>query len=691
MMMVPQEELPILEAFVNIKHRLTALKKDTTSFIRAKDVLQLYHAVAKEVTKLNAIRDRRDHAGLSGGAAAATVGSATTVPVGNGGRSRSASASGTSSPALREDKGKGKVYPSNTNNDIEEETSETPAVSTPPCSVDPDDASPATSSNVSPSTSARSLPSTPGAEEEFARVNATLPPPRKASDKELEEGVQDLSLHLTTTITEHSQRQPLSVSVEHLTPPSEDFSTMNMMTPRPPFRSTSPSPSPQRTPSAAKGAREADDFARHEEEEEEEGLTPSVAELSTKEIAPPKESNRVDMVLNDVFSLLSLFFLTIGKVKESPGTYCQIASMRQLLDHLNESGIYTQQDLQAFASRLQVLKTIIKRDREEGKHPDAIVKLMMRKLEDTERMLQTLLKSLSVLSVELVPIHQRLVSIRRQLSALATQPKPSKNDIRPIVEELRKIDSSRVDGKFLGPGGSSVPTGQAILVGLLEECFEICQDIRAREGEESVSAPLKPIFERLTEMRAKLERLQLTHRWTLRETDLYNYAQALREIENMRVDGVFVDAEGNKAEGQYVLLYLLRRCHGLIYRLIAESEPISEELMPIANKLSTVKKCLNEVLKYGGPFSARDLYPYHLALHQIDSLRKDGKFLSEDGSIPEGQAILVAQLSEAHEILEMLKESMGDDDEVDSEEEEEEEEDDEEETVEEDKVSAAGE
>lgn len=140
-----------------------------------------------------------------------------------------------------------------------------------------------------------------------------------------------------------------------------------------------------------------------------------------------------------------------------------------------------------------------------------------------------------------------------------------------------------------------------------------------------------------------------------------SYAQALREVESMRVDGSFVDADGRKAEGQYVLLYLLRRCHGLIYRLIAESEPISEELMPIANKLSTVKKCLNEVLKYGGPFSARDLYPYHLALHQIESLRRDGKFLSDDGSIPEGQAILVAQLSEAHEILEMLKEGMGDD------------------------------
>lgn len=44
--------------------------------------------------------------------------------------------------------------------------------------------------------------------------------------------------------------------------------------------------------------------------------------------------------------------------------------------------------------------------------------------------------------------------------------------------------------------------------------------------------------------------------------------------------------------------------------------------------------------------------------------------MSEDGSIPEGQAILVAQLSEAHEILEMLKEGMGDEEEDDDEDDE---------------------
>lgn len=44
-----------------------------------------------------------------------------------------------------------------------------------------------------------------------------------------------------------------------------------------------------------------------------------------------------------------------------------------------------------------------------------------------------------------------------------------------------------------------------------------------------------------------------------------------------------------------VLLYLLRRCYGLCYRLMASSEPVSEELMPIANvslSLSPVRRLL---------------------------------------------------------------------------------------------------
>ncbi|ETW78857.1 hypothetical protein HETIRDRAFT_445760 [Heterobasidion irregulare TC 32-1] len=368
-------------------------------------------------------------------------------------------------------------------------------------------------------------------------------------------------------------------------------------------------------------------------------------------------NNRLDTTLADIFNLLSLFFLTIGKTKEAPATYSQLASMRQILEHMNESAIYNESDLAPFHRRLGELRNIIKHDAESGKHPEAMTKLLERQLNECYSILQSLLESLSILSVELIPIHEKLVNIRRKLVALAAKQGPHKAELKPLQEELRKIDSKRVDGKFLGPGGM-IPASQAICSSLLEECFDIAQEIRAQEESKHVATSLKPIHDRLLDLRAELEGLALTHRWSLRETDLWNYSLSLQEIDKMRVDGKFMDSEGNQPAGQYVLLYLLRRCYGVIYRLLSSSEPVSEELMPVANKLSTVKKCLNEVLKYGGPFSPRDLYPYQLALYQIDSMRKDGKFVGVDGSVPEGQGIVMAHLNECHELLEMLKQSM---------------------------------
>ncbi|KAI5999402.1 hypothetical protein F5J12DRAFT_277556 [Pisolithus orientalis] len=363
-------------------------------------------------------------------------------------------------------------------------------------------------------------------------------------------------------------------------------------------------------------------------------------------------NNRVDTTLADVFSLLSLCYLTLGKTKECPAAYSQLASMRQILTHMEESGLYNESDVLPFQRRLQELRSMVQHDAESGKHPEAMTKLLERQLNELDAIVRSLQESLSDISVELIPIHQRLITIRRQLVALAVKEGSHKAELKPLAEELRKIDSKRVNGKFLGPGGI-VPASQAICSSLLEECFDILQQIKAQDESKNVASSLKPIHDRLEELRAELENLVLTHRWSLRETDLYNYSLSLQEIDKMRIDGKFVDADGNRPPGQYVLLYLLRRCYGLIYRLLSSSEPVSEELIPIANKLSTVKKCLNEVYKYGGPFSPRDLYPYQLALYQIDSMRKDGKFVGVDGSVPEGQGIVMAHLNECHELLEM--------------------------------------
>lgn len=395
-------------------------------------------------------------------------------------------------------------------------------------------------------------------------------------------------------------------------------------------------------------------------------------------VSEPHQPNRIDTTLADVFQLLSLFFLTIGRTKECPAIYSQVVSIRQLLDHMRESMVYSEADLGPFQKRLEDLRQVVKDDA--ANNPPAMVQLLERKLNQCDAIVKEMTESLSVLSPELVPLHQRLVTMRRQFAALAAKENPSKTELQKLVEELRKIDSKRVDGKFcVGPGASTVPPSQAICSSLVEDCFDIAHEIKARGYSISLSEELKPVYERLKEMRAELERLSLTHRWTLRETDLYNYAVALRDIDQMRKDGkwnVGGTTDGKPGQGQYVLLYLLRRCYGLIYSLLSSSEPVSEELMPIANKLSTVKKVLNEVLRYGGPFHPRELYPYQLALFQIDSMVKDGKFVGKDGSIPEGQGIVMAHLNECHELIELLKESMEND--SDDEDEDDEDEDDEE-------------
>lgn len=116
---------------------------------------------------------------------------------------------------------------------------------------------------------------------------------------------------------------------------------------------------------------------------------------------------------------------------------------------------------------------------------------------------------------------------------------------------VASMHSKRVDGKFLGPGGV-VPASQAICSSFLEGCFEISQEIKAQEESKRVATSLKPIYDRLSQLRAELDNLVLTHRWSLRETDLWNYSLSLQEIDKMRIDGKFVDSEGNRPPGQYV-------------------------------------------------------------------------------------------------------------------------------------------
>lgn len=70
-----------------------------------------------------------------------------------------------------------------------------------------------------------------------------------------------------------------------------------------------------------------------------------------------------------------------------------------------------------------------------------------------------------------------------------------------------------------------------------------------------LDARFKDTFDSLSSIRNQLEKLSLTQAWSLRETDLYSYQRKLDRADEMRVNGNFLDADGQPAE-----LYEQRVC-----------------------------------------------------------------------------------------------------------------------------------
>lgn len=55
-------------------------------------------------------------------------------------------------------------------------------------------------------------------------------------------------------------------------------------------------------------------------------------------------------------------------------------------------------------------------------------------------------------------------------------------------------------------------------------------------------------YERLLDIRNQLDRLSVTQAWSLRETDLFVYQRKLDRIDEGRINGNFVDADGKLAD-----------------------------------------------------------------------------------------------------------------------------------------------
>ncbi|AEY96201.1 FADL019Wp [Eremothecium gossypii FDAG1] len=404
--------------------------------------------------------------------------------------------------------------------------------------------------------------------------------------------------------------------------------------------------------------------------------------------------NRVDSVLDDVFQLLSLSFLTVGLKNTAPATYASLSTVQRLLEHMEEANVYTYSDLRPIKERLDEIGEIVEKNsymsmvEDEAPLDELAEEKRLNKLEEdllVRAKLQHCVDSYqkvkskpATIPPELQPLSDKLFHIRRELLSLAASAKTdraagegstersttpaSPNTLASRLKDLEsmilEVESHRDDsGKFISPDDpDTVPQkGQSALNGLLDDCRNLFGDLSHQtSGVLHLDPQLQPIYEELLEIKTTLENLLVTRRWTLRETDLFAYQKRLAELDNLRVNRKS-PSSSSASKGQALILYLLRRCYATIYKLLESSEPVSESLQKIHNQLSTVRRCLFELKRMGGVDSERDLYPYQMKLASLDNMRVDGKFYDADGNIPEGQGTLNALLAECFDILHEMK------------------------------------
>lgn len=350
-------------------------------------------------------------------------------------------------------------------------------------------------------------------------------------------------------------------------------------------------------------------------------------------------------------------YLTVGLNRSAPATYSSLSTVQNLLDHLHESQVYSDKDTAPIRKRLEDIQQIVKDD-SSSESPESI-RLIERKLDVCFQTLKELEEPMEALfQGGLSDTLGQLVTLRREILAIGSKPKFNPANLEPLRQKLHQVEDERDDeGHFITKTGVPVSEkAQGVLDGLLDECHNLVRDFSAT-SQTDIPKQVSHLYDELIEMKSRLENLLITHRWTLRETDLYTFQNKLDSIDAERQGPDFVAVAGAKTSA--IILYLLRRCYAILYKLLESSQPVSEALIPIHNQLSTVRRCLLEVQRNGGLSSTRELYPYQMKLASIDNMRVDGKFMVS-GSVPEGQGMLNALLSECFEICYELKVQMED-------------------------------
>eukprot|EP00842_Homolaphlyctis_polyrhiza_P004141 jgi/Hompol1/4728/HPOL_003838-RA len=170
-----------------------------------------------------------------------------------------------------------------------------------------------------------------------------------------------------------------------------------------------------------------------------------------------------------------------------------------------------------------------------------------------------------------------------------------------------------------------------------------------------------PIYHELGAIHSALRRLARREGIDALERgiELRQLQERLHDVENGMIDGKFVPGGWSKfggriPAGQAMCVNLMNRCYKIVRKISDMDSIVDPSLLAIHNKLEDIISrvvSLRDAAKRGFSIDPIELHIYQQQVDEIDSLRKDGKFVDASGNIPEGQATLHDLLEWAYDLI----------------------------------------
>ncbi|KAK4188039.1 hypothetical protein QBC35DRAFT_367520, partial [Podospora australis] len=223
-----------------------------------------------------------------------------------------------------------------------------------------------------------------------------------------------------------------------------------------------------------------------------------------------------------------------------------------------------------------------------------------------------------------VPAAYALTStVKRLLDHLTEARLFSPKDLDSLAETLKRLDGIlRTNNVQHSP----------YLVELLSKREALCKSMLAklREQLEELAEPLQAKYEKLISIMRSMSLANTKPKFNA--TEVRNLQAKLKEIDEARVDGKFVDTEGNELRGSDQVVNVLQRALEWSNIVLERKGQIPEAFKAKYDVLTGIRNDL-EKLSITQAWSLRetDLYDFQRELDKIDESRVDGNWFDEEG------------------------------------------------------------